>query len=195
MKRYAPSACTPAWQMRPNRLSTRTLNSSCRNAVLFFGRQLQRQGSANHHEGPKAPCPLDRVNRVFKAERPNQLWVSDLTYLSTWQGWLYVAFALDALEQALYNRQPERDRNLVHHSDRGSRCVAIRYSERLGRAGIEGPLNGWLGLTNIACSNPLDTSHLHKLRQTTTGNSPVRPPWWRLDLNQPASAKPGAIHR
>lgn len=79
----------------------------------------------------KAPCPLDRVNRQFRAERPNQLWVSDFTYVSTWQGWQYVAFVidvlarrivgwrqsssmrtdfvLDALEQALYARQPERD--------------------------------------------------------------------------------------
>lgn len=107
----------------------------------------------------KAPCPLDRVNRVFKAERPNQLWVSDFTYVSTWQGWLYVAFVidvyarrivgwrvstsmhtefvLDALEQALYARRPERDGALIHHSDRGSQYVSIRYSERLAEAGIE----------------------------------------------------------
>ena len=91
----------------------------------------------------EAPCPLDKVNRQFRAERPNQLWVSDFTYVSTWQGWLYVAFivdvfarrivdwrvsssmttdfVLDALEQALYARQAERDGSLVHHSDRGSR--------------------------------------------------------------------------
>ena len=107
----------------------------------------------------KAPCPLDRVNRQFKAERPNQLWVSDFTYVSTWQGWLYVAFVidvyarrivgwrvstsmhtdfvLDALEQALYARQPERDGALIHHSDRGAQYVSIRYSERLSEAGIE----------------------------------------------------------
>ena len=107
----------------------------------------------------KAPCPLDRVNRQFKAERPNQLWVSDFTYVSTWQGWLYVAFVidvyarrivgwrvsssmhtdfvLDALEQALYARQPERDGVLIHHSDRGAQYVSIRYSERLAEAGIE----------------------------------------------------------
>lgn len=107
----------------------------------------------------KAPCPLDRVNRVFKAERPNQLWVSDFTYVSTWQGWLYVAFVidvyarrivgwrvshsmqtdfvLDALEQALYDRQPERSESLIHHSDRGSQYVSIRYTERLAEAGIE----------------------------------------------------------
>ena len=102
---------------------------------------------------------LDRVNRQFKAERPNQRWVSDFTYVSTWQGWLYVAFVidvfarrivgwrvsnsmqtdfvLDALEQALYDRQPERNEALVHHSDRGSQYVSIRYTERLAQAGIE----------------------------------------------------------
>ncbi len=109
--------------------------------------------------GMLAPCPLDRVNRQFKADRPNQRWVSDFTYVSTWQGWLYVAFVidvyarrivgwrvsssmhtdfvLDALEQALYARQPERNGALTHHSDRGSQYVSIRYSERLAEAGIE----------------------------------------------------------
>ena len=107
----------------------------------------------------KAPCPLDRVNPQFRAERPNQLWVSDFTYVSTWQGWLYVAFVidvfarrivgwrvsssmrtdfvLDALEQALYARQPERDGSLICHSERGSQYVSIQYSERLAEAGIE----------------------------------------------------------
>ena len=106
-----------------------------------------------------APRPLDRVNRHFKADRPNQLWVSDFTYVSTWQGFVYVAFVidviarrivgwrvsrsmrtdfvLDALEQALYARQPERDASLIHHSDRGSQYVSIRYTERLAEAGIE----------------------------------------------------------
>ncbi len=106
-----------------------------------------------------APRPLDRVNRQFKADRPNQLWVSDFTYVSTWRGWLYVAFVidvfarrivgwrvsssmttdfvLDALEQALYARQPGEDGTLIHHSDRGSQYVSIRYSERLAEAGIE----------------------------------------------------------
>ncbi len=108
---------------------------------------------------PAAPCPLDRVNRQFKADRPNQLWVSDFTYVSTWQGFVYVAFVidvfarrivgwrvsrsmrtdfvLDALEQALYARQPERDDSLIHHSDTGSQYVSIRYTERLAEAGIE----------------------------------------------------------
>ncbi len=106
-----------------------------------------------------APRPLDRVNRQFKADRPNQLWVFDFTYVSTWQGWLYVAFVidvfarrivgwrvsrtmrtdfvLDALEQALYARQPGDDGTLIHHSDRGSQYVSIRYTERLAEAGIE----------------------------------------------------------
>ncbi len=53
-------------------------------------------GSTYNRLGAKAPCPLlDRVNRQFRAERPNQLWVSDFTYVSTWQGWLYVAFVID----------------------------------------------------------------------------------------------------
>jgi transposase InsO family protein len=88
----------------------------------------------------KAPCPLDHVNRAFKAPRPNVLWVPDFTYVATWQGFVYVAFVidvfakkivgwrvsrtahagfvLDALEQALHDRRPVAG-GLVHHSDRG----------------------------------------------------------------------------
>jgi len=99
------------------------------------------------------------VNRQFKADRPNQLWVADFTYVSTWQGFVYVAFVvdvfaryivgwrvsstmqtdfvLDALEQSLYARRHEREGALVHHSVRGSQYVSIRYSERLAEAGIE----------------------------------------------------------
>ena len=106
-----------------------------------------------------APCPLNHVNRQFKATRPNQLWVSDFTYVSTWQGRQYVAsvidvyarmvtgwrqgssmrpeFVLDALVQALYDRQLERTDALIHHGDRGSHDVSIRYSEQLAEAGIE----------------------------------------------------------
>src|SRR3546814_18311038 len=50
---------------------------------------------------PTAPCPLDRVNRQFRADRPNQLWVSDFTYVSTWQGWLYVAFVIDVFARRI----------------------------------------------------------------------------------------------
>ena len=98
-----------------------------------------------------AQCPLDRVNRQFKADRPNQLWVSDFTFVSTWQGWQYVAFVidvfarrivgwrvsssmytdfvLDALEQALWARQPDRENALIHHSDRGSQGGFNRSSQ------------------------------------------------------------------
>jgi len=126
-----------------------------------LGLQGVRRGRVVRTTVPDAsvPCPLDRVNRQFKAARPNQLWVSDFTYVSTWQGWLYVAFVidvyarrivgwrvssamrtdfvLDALEQALYDRQPQNSDALVHHSDRGSQYVSIKYTERLGEAGIE----------------------------------------------------------
>ena len=106
-----------------------------------------------------ARCPLDRVNRQFKAPRPNALWVSDFTYVATWAGFVYVAFiidafarrivgwrvsrtahagfVLDALEQALHERQPVRGDGLVHHSDRGVQYVSIKYTERLAEAGIE----------------------------------------------------------
>jgi transposase InsO family protein len=105
------------------------------------------------------PCPLDRVNRQFRADRPDQLWLSDFTYVSTWSGFVYVAFiidafarrivgwrvsrtadagfVLDALEQALHQRRPAGKSGLVHHSDRGSQSLSIRYTERLGLAGIE----------------------------------------------------------
>jgi len=126
-----------------------------------LGLQGARRGKAVRTTVPdrSAPCPLDRVNRQFTADRPNQLWVSDFTYVSTWQGWLYVAFVidvfarrivgwrvsrtmttdfvLDALEQALYARQPAGSDALVHHSDRGSQYVSVRYTERLAEAGIE----------------------------------------------------------
>lgn len=106
-----------------------------------------------------APCPLDRVNRQFHAPAPNRLWVSDFTYVSTWGGFVYVAFVidvyaryivgwrvsrtahasfvLDALEQALHDRRPVHRGGLVHHSDRGSQYVSIKYTERLAEAGIE----------------------------------------------------------
>ncbi len=106
---------------------------------------------------PLAERPRDLVQRQFGASRPNQLWVSDLTYVATWRGFVYVAFvidafsrrivgwratgtlrsdlALDALDQALYDR--ETDGPLVHHSDRGSQYLSIRYTERLAEAGIE----------------------------------------------------------
>jgi putative transposase len=104
------------------------------------------------------PRPADKVNRQFRASHPNALWVSDFTYVATWQGFVYAAFVidvfarriagwrvsrtahadfvLDALEQALHDRRPRKG-GLIHHSDRGGRYVAIRYTERLLEAGIE----------------------------------------------------------
>jgi transposase InsO family protein len=106
-----------------------------------------------------APCPLDHVDRQFKAPAPNRLWVSDFTYVATLAGFAYVAFVvdvyaryivgwrvsrtahasfvLDALEQAIHDRRPAHRGGLVHHSDRGSQYVSIRYTERLAEAGIE----------------------------------------------------------
>jgi len=106
-----------------------------------------------------APCPLDQVNRQFHAPAPNMLWVSDFTYVATWAGFVYVAFVidvyaryivgwrvsrtahasfvLDALEQAIHDRRPVHRGGLVHHSDRGSQYVSIKYTERLAEAGIQ----------------------------------------------------------
>lgn len=105
-----------------------------------------------------APCPLDHVNRQFKAPRPNVLWVSDFTYVATWVGFVYVAFVidayarrivgwrvsrsahagfvLDALEQAIHDRKPVSGGGIVHHSDRGVQYVSIKYTERLAEAGL-----------------------------------------------------------
>lgn len=105
------------------------------------------------------PCPLDRVNRQFQAPKPNMLWVSDFTYVATWQGFVYVAFVidifarrivgwrvsrtahagfvLDALGQTLPDRRPGHRSGMVHHSDRGSQYVSIKHTERLVEAGIE----------------------------------------------------------
>jgi putative transposase len=106
-----------------------------------------------------ATCPLDQVNRQFQAPAPNRLWVSDFTYVATWAGFVYVAFVidayarrivgwrvsraahagfvLDALEQAIHERRPIHRGGLVHHSDRGSQYLSIKYTERLAEAGIE----------------------------------------------------------
>jgi transposase InsO family protein len=107
---------------------------------------------------PKAPCPLDKVNRVFKVSRPNALWVVDFTYVHTWAGFVYVAFVidafarrivgwkvstsatagfvLDALEQAIHARRPSAEDGLIHHSDRGVQYLAMNYTQRLAEADL-----------------------------------------------------------
>jgi len=106
-----------------------------------------------------APCPLDHVNRQFHAPAPNRLWVSYFTHVATWSSFVYVAFVidvyarrivgwrasrtahagfvLDGLEQAIHARRPGHQSGLVHHSDRGSQYLSIKYTERLAEAGTE----------------------------------------------------------
>jgi transposase InsO family protein len=117
------------------------------------GRGFKRTTIVDEHRAR----PADLVHRDFTADRPNRLWVADLTYVATWSGFVYVAFvvdvfsrrivgwrvssslrsdlALDALEQALHARRDLDE--LIHHSDRGVQYVSIRYTERLAEAGIE----------------------------------------------------------
>jgi putative transposase len=119
-----------------------------------------------------APCPADKVNRQFQAPHPNALWVADFTYVATWQGFVYVAFVidafarrivgwrvsrtaqasfvLDALEQALHDRRPVK--GVVHHSDRSVQYVSIKYTERLTEAGVE-PSVGSVGDSYGASAN------------------------------------------
>ena len=102
-----------------------------------------------------ADRPMDRVDRRFTATRPNQLWVADFTYVATWRGFVYVAFVidvfarrivgwrvsaslatdfvLDALEQAIYDRRGAGVDDLVHHSDRGTQYLSMRYTDRTDR--------------------------------------------------------------
>jgi putative transposase len=110
------------------------------------------------HPDPAAERPMDLVDRDFSATRPNELWVADFTYVATWRGVVYVAFVidvfarrivgwrvstslradfvLDALEQALYDRRGDNLSTLVHHSDRGSQYLSMRYTDRLADHGI-----------------------------------------------------------
>jgi len=111
------------------------------------------------HAAGAADRPADLVDRQFTATRPNQLWVADFTYVATWRGFVYVAFVidvfarrivgwrvsaslatdfvLDALEQAIYDRRAAGVADLVHHSDRGTQYLSMRYTDRLSDAGIE----------------------------------------------------------
>lgn len=143
-----------------------------------------------------ADRPLDLVERDFSAERPNRLWVSDLTYVATWRGFVYVAFvidafsrrivgwrvsnslksdlALDALEQAIWEREEAEGSRLVHHSDRGVQYLSIRYTERLAEAGIE-PSVGSKGdsYDNALAESVIGLFKTEVIRQ--------RGPWRRLE--------------
>ena len=113
----------------------------------------------SHHRFRRHPNLVKEGPEQIKVERSEQLWVADITYVATWAGFVYVAFVidtyarrivgwrasrtahasfvLDALEQALHDRRPAHRGGLIHHSDRGSQYVSIKYTERLAEAGIE----------------------------------------------------------
>jgi transposase InsO family protein len=124
----------------------------------LVGASRGRAWTTTTESSPRADRPADLVERQFTATRPNQLWVSDFTYVATWRGFIYVAFVidvfarrivgwrvssslatdfvLDALEQAIYDRCGSTTTGLVHHSDRGTQYLSMRYTDRLGDAGI-----------------------------------------------------------
>ena len=124
----------------------------------LFGAVRGRAWTTTTQSAPDIDPPHDLVDRHFTATRPNQLWVSDFTYVATWRGFVYVAFVidvfarrivgwrvssslvtdfvLDALEQAIYDRCGDDVAGLVHHSDRGTQYLSMRYTDRLADAGI-----------------------------------------------------------
>jgi putative transposase len=138
--------------------------------------------------------PLDRVQRQFVASRPNQLWIADFTYVATWSGFVYVAFVidvfarcivgwrvsrsmqtdlvLDALEQVLHARQVGE--GLIHHSDRGSQYLGIRYSERLKDAGVEASV----GTTGDSYDNAMAETIIGLFKTEVIH---ARGPWRSLD--------------
>jgi putative transposase len=140
--------------------------------------------------------PIDRVHRHFFADRPNQLWVADITFVATWSGFVYVAFVLDvyartivgwrvnrslrtdlvldALEQAIWARKDTE--NLIHHSDHGSQYLSIRYSDRLAEAGIEASV----GSVGDSYDNALAET-LNGLFKTEVIRHPKRGPWKTID--------------
>jgi putative transposase len=144
MKRegYPVARCTVERLMRDLHLSGARRGKAFKRTTIA--------GEAQHRPG-------DLVNRQFVADRPNRLWVADLTYVKTFSGWAYVAFvidvysrcvvgwqtstslrsdlAIDALEMAIYARSDRDLDGLIHHSDRGVQYLAIRYTERLAEAG------------------------------------------------------------
>jgi putative transposase len=125
----------------------------------LVGASRGRAWTTTTQSTPALDRPADRVDRNFTATRPNQLWVADFTYVATWRGFVYVAFVidvfarrivgwrvssslatdfvLDALEQAIYDRCERRATGLIHHSDRGTQYLSMRYTDRLVNADIE----------------------------------------------------------
>ncbi len=143
-----------------NREHVRVARCTVERLMRTLGLQGVRRGKRHRTTIPDALAarPADLVDRQFSASAPNRLWVADLTYVKTHSGWVYVAFvidvysrfvvgwqasrslrsdlALDALEMAIFARRGDDLDGLVHHSDRGVQYLSIRYTERLGEAGV-----------------------------------------------------------
>lgn len=143
-----------------NREGIKVARCTTERLMKLQGIQGARRGKAfkNYVDENLADRPRDLVNREFIADRPNQLWVADITYIRTWAGWVFTAFvidvfncsivgwktstsiktglALDALEQAIHDREIQEP--LIHHSDRGVQYLSIKYTERLAEAGLTG---------------------------------------------------------
>jgi transposase InsO family protein len=143
---------------RDGRVVARCTVERLMRAMGLRGVSRGRAWKITTHADPAGARPTDLVDRQFTATRPNQLWVADFTYVATWRGFVYVAFVidvfarrivgwrvsaslatdfvLDALEQAIYDRRAGGVADLVHHSDRGTQYLSMRYTERLADAGI-----------------------------------------------------------
>jgi transposase InsO family protein len=144
---------------RDGRVVARCTVERLMRAMGLRGVSRGRAWKITTHADPAGARPTDLVDRQFTATRPNQLWVADFTYVATWRGFVYVAFVidvfarrivgwrvsaslatdfvLDALEQAIYDRRAAGVDDLIHHSDRGSQYLAMRYTDRVADAGIE----------------------------------------------------------
>jgi putative transposase len=128
-----------------------------RQAGLFgCGGRKRRARTTIRSQAERTPPVPDLVKRNFTPEAPDRLWVSDITYVRTWEGWLYLSFVLDtysrrvvgwsmtnnlktdlvldALNMAIYNRRPSL--GLIHHSDRGSQYTSVEFGSRLREAGL-----------------------------------------------------------
>ncbi|MEU8868815.1 IS3 family transposase [Streptomyces umbrinus] len=145
---------------------------------------------------PSAPRPPDLVDRDFTASQPDQLWVADMTYVRTWSGWAYVAFVLDvfsrmivgwqianhmrtelpldALEMALWRRRIKKDCGLIHHSDRGSQYVSIRYTDRLADIGASASVGSVADSYDNAMAEALNGTFKAELIE-------MRGPWKDVD--------------
>ena len=154
---YGPRKVWRQLRREGHRVARRTVRRLMR-AMGLHGAVRGRAWVTTTQPDGVADRPVDLVDRHFVATRPNQLWVSDFTYVATWRGFVYVAFVidvfarrivgwrvssslrtdfvLDALEQAIYDRRGDGVGDLVHHSDRGTQYLSMRYTDRLAVAGI-----------------------------------------------------------